>query len=125
MNVWIRAPGIFYVTILGYAGSHYQYRFNRLNYSDFQFWCSIIALLTNYWNAFYFLERVVGSYHKKLLKIELARKKVEQEAELVGRLDDARAMSVIEEKGEIEEKDSGEAMRQEQMARLRHTKSRG
>jgi hypothetical protein len=68
--------------VLRYAASHYQYRFNRLNYSDFQFWCSIIALLTNYWNAFYFLERVVGSYHKNLLKIAIARKKVEKEVEM-------------------------------------------
>jgi len=71
LNVWMRAPGIFYVTVIGYVWSHYQLRFNSLNYSNFQFWCSVIALLTNYWNAFYFLERVVGSYNKKLLKIQM------------------------------------------------------
>lgn len=73
LNVWVRAPGIFYITILGYAWTHYQYRFNQLNYSDFQFWCSIVVLMTNYWNAFYFLERVVGSYHKKLTKMNLKK----------------------------------------------------
>jgi hypothetical protein len=78
MNVWIRAPGIFFITVVGYVSGHFQSQYNELNFSPFQFNCLIIILLTNYWNAFYFLERVVGSNYRRLEKERMACKKVEE-----------------------------------------------
>lgn len=63
INVWIRAPGIFYVTVIAYVSG-------CLNQSDgdistFQFRSMIVIMLINYWNAFYFMEKVVGSHYKQ------------------------------------------------------------
>ena len=81
LNVWIRAPGIFWVTAMGYVYA-FQQRANNTNYTESQFYGLMIILLTNYWNAFYFLERVVASHYKHQTLENLKQKVVNKQKTL-------------------------------------------
>lgn len=64
MNVWIRAPGIFYVTIIMYIQG--KVMLESGDYSYARYLSLMLSCLLNFWNAFYFMERVVASRYISL-----------------------------------------------------------
>ena len=74
LNTWMRGPGIMWVVATGYIYGAYQLEYFSYRYSNFKFNCLMIILLTNYWNAQYFAERVIGSYYRMITLNNLKNK---------------------------------------------------
>mmetsp|Transcript_29055 Transcript_29055/g.62703 ORF Transcript_29055/g.62703 Transcript_29055/m.62703 type:complete len:135 (+) Transcript_29055:261-665(+) len=74
MNVWVRAPGLFATAVFGYVHGCKLIAEPDSGYTQLQFVCLMFNLIIYYWNAFYFMERVVGNFHVKNALNSAARK---------------------------------------------------
>lgn len=63
INVWLRSPGILIGTVFAYIHACYLYSKPEYEVTTFQLCIVAPILALNYWNAQYFMERVVASHH--------------------------------------------------------------
>lgn len=74
-NLLIRQPGALYVTTMIYSRGMYALSESNGLYTKNQFFLLMINVLLSIWNAIYFMERVVASYHVSNHKIIEEKKK--------------------------------------------------
>ena len=72
-NVWIRAPFTIWILSKIYDCGFNKWQTPNSDYSTTRFLCLLLNIALSFWNACYFAERVIASYHVSKYKMTLGK----------------------------------------------------